>query len=577
MLFNWKARYTDEVVTTRVNLCKAPDFAGTPTTYWTTSGATGTRTQFFGNAKYGVYSLARSVTSTAAALVVWDPTTATLPVTAGTQYTLSAYVFSSTSRTARVNLEWRDAGGSVISTSNGSTVATSSVAGTYVRPSVTATAPANSVTVRIQLEITNAVNGDTHYWSAVLLEAAGSVGNYFDGTRFEAETPPKYVTKVAWTGVAFASTSTESIYTWYTITNIQQVQFNKGRQRQVDDYAIDRGSLFIGPIPAWSPTPKVGNRILFCFDYPGVLVDVTEYQSFWGRISDVRTNYGLVTNEDTVEISVDGIQAEWGRAQLNSVSIAQDTTTNQVSQISQFAGLTLGAFSGNSTGSALAWTGNAFDALSLVTRTEEARMFAELSTGSSERNNPILWWYGRGSLANFTTIYLNDGTTSVPVGFTALRYDALVFRSAAEEFYNTVTVDSDSGSVTNQTASTGASPQLALTRDTNDVSETQALNHAQYLLNQYSQQASTIRQISFTDQQIAGLNYQAISAMGSINSKAFIGFRGTTYTAIVEGVGVSAVPGETRITLFLSPADNNNYLILDDADFGKLDSNKLSF
>lgn len=576
MQFNWKARYTDEVLTTRVNLCKNPDFGFSTTSYWTTSGATGTRSQFTGNARYGVFSLARTVTSTAAALVVWDPTLETLPATAGVQYTCSAYVISSTSRLARVNLEWRNGAGAVISTSSGSTVSTSSTPGTYVRPTVTATAPANTATVRIQLEITNAVNGDTHYWSAVLLEAAGTTGNYFDGTRFEPETPPKYVTKVAWDGGPY-STSTEYIYTWYQVNNIQEMQFTKGRRRQVDDYPIDTGEITVGPIPAWSPTPKVGNRILFYFDYPGLVVGQTEYQAMWGRITDVRINYGMVPNEDSAVITVDGIQADWGRAQLNSVAISQANTADQVLAISTAAGINIGQFYGRSTGTALTWTGNAFDALSLVTRTEEARMWADLSTGSADKNNPILYWFGRDSIATTYTIYCGDGTTAAPPIGTALKYDRLTFRSAAEEFYTTITISGQTGTVANQTATTGATPQFALAQETNDVSTTQALAHAQYLLNNYAERAATIRQIQFTDQEQRTDNVQAVNALSSINNKIVIGFRSATYNGIVEGVRVTAVPGETRISLDISPADNNPYLILDDAVYGKLDSNRLSF
>lgn len=578
MQLDWKARYTDETATIRVNLCKNPDFNVNPLSYWVTSGATGTRAQFVGNAKFGPISLARTVTSTAAALVVWDPGTATLPATAGTQYTCSAYVFSSTSRTARVNLEWRNGVGTVISTSNGATVTTSSTPGTYVRPTVTATAPANTATVRIQLEITNAVNGDTHYWSNVLLEAAASAGNYFDGNRFDPETPPKYVTKVVWDGGQGQSTSSEYIYTWYNVSNIQALSFTKGRRRQIDDYPIDVGALTVGPIPAWSPPPLVGNRILFYFDYPGLISGQTEFQFFWGRISDVQFNYGPVTNEDTVEIAVDGIQAELGRAQLNALAISQGLTDDQVFEISTAAGITVAGFDGRSTGAALTWTGNAYDALSLITRTEEARFFADLSNGSAELNNPILWWYGRDSIrATTTSLHFGDGTTAAPPIGTALKYEAIVFRSAAEEYYNSVTIQPESGSVAIQTASTGETPQFGLTRQTNDVSNTQALNHAQYLLNQYSTRASTIREVTFTDQQQPGGNSFVLQALECINTKIVVGFRSVVYNAIGEGVVVNATPGQTRVTVVMSPADNNAYLILDDPIYGKLDSNRLGF
>jgi hypothetical protein len=73
-------------------------------------------------------------------------------------------------------------------------------------------------------------------------------------------------------------------------------------------------------------------------------------------------------------------------------------------------------------------------------------------------------------------------------------------------------------------------------------------------------------------------NYQMIQACsGPINYKGTIGFRGDSYNVIYEGVQISATPQQTRVTLYMSGQDNNAYLVLDSAIYGKLDENKLSF
>jgi len=54
-------------------------------------------------------------------------------------------------------------------------------------------------------------------------------------------------------------------------------------------------------------------------------------------------------------------------------------------------------------------------------------------------------------------------------------------------------------------------------------------------------------------------------------------FRGTTFTCIIEGVSMQATPASSRYTYYLSGADLNAYLILNNAVFGKLDSNKLGY
>jgi hypothetical protein len=54
-------------------------------------------------------------------------------------------------------------------------------------------------------------------------------------------------------------------------------------------------------------------------------------------------------------------------------------------------------------------------------------------------------------------------------------------------------------------------------------------------------------------------------------------FRGVTYQCIVEGVNFSATPAGSSYTYYVSGADLNAYLILDNTTFGKLDSNKLGY
>jgi len=54
-------------------------------------------------------------------------------------------------------------------------------------------------------------------------------------------------------------------------------------------------------------------------------------------------------------------------------------------------------------------------------------------------------------------------------------------------------------------------------------------------------------------------------------------FRGVTYTCIIEGGAMSATPGSCSLTLYVSGADLNAYLILNNTVFGKLNNNKLGY
>jgi hypothetical protein len=53
--------------------------------------------------------------------------------------------------------------------------------------------------------------------------------------------------------------------------------------------------------------------------------------------------------------------------------------------------------------------------------------------------------------------------------------------------------------------------------------------------------------------------------------------RGTTYYAIIEGASFTASPASSRYTFYLSGADLNSYLILDNVVQGRLNFNKLGY
>jgi hypothetical protein len=53
--------------------------------------------------------------------------------------------------------------------------------------------------------------------------------------------------------------------------------------------------------------------------------------------------------------------------------------------------------------------------------------------------------------------------------------------------------------------------------------------------------------------------------------------RGVRYFCVVEGVNITASPDDTRILFSVSSNETNDYLILDNAVYGRLDNNRLGF
>jgi hypothetical protein len=159
-------------------------------------------------------------------------------------------------------------------------------------------------------------------------------------------------------------------------------------------------------------------------------------------------------------------------------------------------------------------------------------------------------------------------------------YDQINFASYSDNFYTQVTVDPEVPAA--QTVQSGSSPYRSYTVNTINGTAGQALDYANYLLNNYKTPKVAISSISClanaqNNMELDALGMGPIKAARQIGRRVTVTFRGTTYPCIIEGYSFSAVPGEARYTYYVSAADLNAYLILDNATFGKLDSNRLGY
>jgi hypothetical protein len=362
---------------------------------------------------------------------------------------------------------------------------------------------------------------------------------------------------------------------WVTLPNVQDLNIFRGRRLQIDDYSIDTMTVDSIFPSTWATAPKLGDVIIAYIYKTGAVIGTDNFAAFWGRVRDVKINYGMVPNDDRVTIECEGLQADWGRVQLNDYALAEDRTDEQLLQVASTVGLSIGQFDGRSIGSALTYTGNAFNLVNIITRTEEARMYAG---SASYHATPTIFWFGRNT-PKPTTFHWNDGT-GAPYLY-QLKYDEIEFRSSADNYYTSVTITP--AAVAEQTATLGVTPIYGQNKDTIDYSTAQAADHALWVLNNFQSKDQTLASITFTDvQQINNsfgqFNTDAIMVITSaINSFGRVYFRGQTFNTILEGISISATANQTRVTVYMSGQDTNAYLILDDAIYGKLDNNKLGF
>lgn len=372
--------------------------------------------------------------------------------------------------------------------------------------------------------------------------------------------------------VSFATTTT-----FTSLPSVQQVSISNGRRRQIDDYGVDQLTVESLFPTDWVVTPKLGDNIIawvYTTAYPSYPT-YNYWKMFQGRITNVSIKYGMVTNEDSVTITAEGLQAELGRTQINAYAVISADTGTQVFDIADSVGITVGETSSLSTGSAQTYTGNLKAFVDTEIRTEQGRL-------RSDKSNPdvpemgTLVFAGRGALLTgaLVTPEWSDGTLTTTTNY---KYQQVKFKSASEDFYNFVTVEPLS--LASQTTYSGTTPIYSYVANTYDVSTSQALSLAQYIRFKYDTTNSTPRELGFLiSQQTTSDAVELLNNVSAFNGLEIeIVLRGVRYYCVVEGVTITASPDDTRILFFVSSNETNDYLILNNAVYGKLDNNRLGF
>lgn len=355
------------------------------------------------------------------------------------------------------------------------------------------------------------------------------------------------------------------------LSNVQEISIFVGRHRQLDPYSSSRAVItvryptgFASPITALTS----GNFISIENQSSGQFM-------FTGVINNVNVSYGIpyaggVGNADFLTLSVEGSFSRYGRVQGLGYSMAADTLYEQLLDCSTQTGLSVQTLSTNT--QALAATtvnGSWGDWLAAVLQTINGRVWDSQAAGITTVRTPF----------NVTTSPITFSDTANNA--TNQVYDKVDFGSYADNYYTQVTVDPESFAAA--TVQTGSAPYRTLQLNTLNASTAQATDYANYLLNNFDTQGFALLSISCLAEAQNTFKLDAVSGetgnhMATIpGTQVNVTFRGTTFACIIEGVSMSATPASSRYTFYLSGADLNAYLILNNAVFGKLDSNKLGY
>jgi len=366
------------------------------------------------------------------------------------------------------------------------------------------------------------------------------------------------------------------IGTWNPLPNFQSFTVNIGREAQLDQYNADTATLvFRWPQPYTSIVAALT---------PGKFVRIinttTKITLSYQYINDVQFSYGIpyesgttTSNADYLTVTTEADFAIFSRMSGANYAMAAGTLTTQMATAATQTNLLTLAPSDGATTQMAATTisgtwGDWFNAVCL-TLNNRLRQRGIIEVVSKYNLTP--------SVANFSDT-TNNATNQV--------YEQIEFQSLADNFYTQVTVDPESFGPA--TVSSGAAPYRTYSVNTLNASTNQATDYANYLLNNYKTPVSRISKITCRSgsQSVfklddlgnwSGFTDYSFYTGGLVGYQVSVAFRGTTYTAVVEGVTISGTPSEAVFTYNLSAGDLNAYLILDDSVFGKLDNNKLGY
>lgn len=366
-----------------------------------------------------------------------------------------------------------------------------------------------------------------------------------------------------------ASYSTDGT-TYTDLTNVQDISLSVGRQRQLDPYNASTGTIVMRyPTGYASPITALTS---------GNFIRITNASSgqfmFYGTINNVEVGYGIpygggVGQADFMTITVEGFFARFGRVQGLDYAMASGAVFTQMSTCQTQTGLSISASSSVN---------------QVMAATTVSSTWGDWVNKTLVSINGRLWdSYGlsvsvQSPFESFNSAITFSDTTN---NATNQVYDQINFGSYADNYYTQVTVDPESFAA--QTVQTGSAPFRTLNMNTFNSSTFQATDYANYLLANYKTQGFALLSISclaeaqntFKLDSVSG--YSGTQFSTTPGTKVSVVFRGSTFNCVVEGVTMTATPESSRYTYYLSGADLNAYLILDNTVFGTLDFNKLGY
>lgn len=384
--------------------------------------------------------------------------------------------------------------------------------------------------------------------------------------------------------------------TYTTLTGVQNVTFNRGRQRFIDPFGPTSCTIELIPANSYATPLAVGQYI-----------DVRQTNSssseayFVGQITDVARSYDFPYNSGTGSAPGDRIfitalgpvgligRGTFDNAEMDVVS-ANINPGNEFRQtISRYFNMyadTTGTLFDPGIQTAIDVNGPALDPLNQVARTDPFYFSDRDNARAVPTPRPDIATYapGYGPLEfNLWIVGQKDEQTNAFAFSDAgggYKYSAMQFGTGAENTFTQVVVDVTNGdggtNIANQDAYYGYSPLSALTWNTYNNLASEALSLANYIFTR--SYVPTTAPFAVTTTTATDDTITTLAKMNTIipGQRGTVTFRGSSYRVTLEGLQVAFGVDRASVTAYFSPFPLD-FFILDSTTNGVLDTNRLGY
>ena len=367
-------------------------------------------------------------------------------------------------------------------------------------------------------------------------------------------------------------------------TLVQSVNITRGRNRQLDQFNAGTATIsFFNASRILDPLNTASIYYPFVLPRCPVIINANGVPIYTGLITDWNLDYDMA-NKDIMYASCSDNFTVLANQQLNAHTTTAELSSTRVSTVLAYTEIAYQGATSIGTGSStlggtaasasfsIAQDTNLLNYLQLVTTSEQGYLYMSAAG--------TLTFKGRSSVLNpVASATFNTTGTAIP-------YQTLINQFGDELLYNYVATQSPAGAV--QTTSNAASIALYQAQQysildllNSTTAEVAALGN--YLLGKYKDPVLRFTGLSTQMAALSTANQNLLFSLDLTNvttvEKNFV--TGTpltdSQTLIISGISHSITPGNHIISYTFEATDGNQYLTLDDAIFGTLDNNLLSF